>query len=89
MLALAEENGQMPTTLEGRKHGYELRSALFPDWGESQEVIPDHHCPLPMPAPDGSQIYQFTPLIQQHKPMAKYKETTTNIFDCHRVPEPV
>ena len=36
----------------------------FQTGGESQEVIPDHHCPLPTPAPDGSQIYQFTPLIQ-------------------------
>ena len=36
----------------------------FQNGGESQEVIPDHHCPLPTPAPDGSQIYQFTPLIQ-------------------------
>lgn len=30
---------------------------------ESQEVIPDHHCPLPTPAPDGSQIHQFMLLI--------------------------
>ena len=36
----------------------------FQTGGESQEVIPDHHCPLPRPAPDGSQIYQFTPPIQ-------------------------
>lgn len=50
----------------------------FQTGGESQEVIPDYYCPLPTPAPDGSQIHQFTPLIQHvAQNMTKYKETTT------------
>ena len=49
-----------------REQSMDMNSDLhdFQTRGESQEVIPDHHCPLPTPAPDWLQIYQFMLLIQ-------------------------